>query len=639
MEQIEIAYKQINELISSINQFIEEEAELATYKAPIIDWHHPDSYSQSSIIGLNKFQSSVETEKGYINSLLNINDKVSSSSSTSSSRRTPKEISSNIPHLSAVWEQVKYSQWPIICISQILECGNQSQQDIQVKVDLVEQGGECWVKVNTIKESRLMAEFREQDSYINSDYESDDSTLDPSSTQAQAGPSRLQRPTLTNSIIVQVTSLVKAAESYPRIPGFPPPRIKYVLNRLEENPKGGYDDSRIQETFQIIRGMGVELILASDQRILPKRNQRKSPKPTQKILLDLSVVVALCCDSTHLPLPASNEELESRFRSLQSSSKGNGELELAPHIPVTKDLRDQLEWEMNHPLIQELKDRLTPLYESSNEQVEFWVTEEVKSRLPAIVDIIGGEEEKQRARMMFDVHDSGEKEGGFWQNSRWKDNAGILEHLKINVLPPEDNGIINGTKDIKTDSSFRKGFMSICKSMLDIVDLQTQQKSQDSSPNPSPNQDQGQDYSPAPTIQQQLPERPGNPKSRKTKKSKLPPRGFTLASKLPSAHTLRTFLVGCEKGWTVLTNNRGAVGKVIREMRVGEGLGYGEENNDGTVDIWVVNPSSLSEWRRKEVEISNKRLLERLHNDRKQEISHCAEGMERLSLEKVAQGV
>ena len=109
---------------------------------------------------------------------------------------------------------------------------------------------------------------------------------------------------------------------------------------------------------------------------------------------------------------------------------------------------------------------------------------------------------------------------------------------------------------------------------------------------------------------------------------------------------MRTLIAGAERGWTVLTNNRGAVGKVLREMGVGEGVGTGfgwEAGNAleplegdgqdvesaaasellcGTTDkerrngirreeraaIWIVNPSSLSEWRRREVERENERV-------------------------------
>jgi hypothetical protein len=62
----------------------------------------------------------------------------------------------------------------------------------------------------------------------------------------------------------------------------------------------------------------------------------------------------------------------------------------------------------------------------------------------------------------------------------------------------------------------------------------------------------------------------------------------------------------------VLTNNRGAVNRVMRDMGVLDGLPYEHALGDGGREkavVWIVNPSSLSEWRRLEVVESNRRLL------------------------------
>ncbi|WVR08547.1 hypothetical protein IAU60_005602 [Kwoniella sp. DSM 27419] len=567
MDQLRQAQEQINSLLSSIETFVQDSAENATYQAPIIDWHHPDSYRQTGIVGLRKFHSTVETERDYINALV-------------ASSVPPKEVATNVPHLLALWQEVERAAWPIVCISQILECGEYGQ----AKVDVVARGGEEWIKVNTMKESRLMAEFREQDSYINSDYDPES----PSESGSSTGTNSLspKQPALTNSAIAQAASLMEAANAYSRIPGFPPPRIKYVFHRLVEDPEGGYEDPRVKQTFQAIRDLGVDLVLASDQSPIPRRVKKVPLRPTKKVLLDLSVVVALCCDSTHQPLPTSEAELEARFRSLQVDPRG--EVELAPHIPVTKDLRDQLEWEMRHPLIQEMLDRLTPLVQPGHEdEIELWATDEVRGRLPAIADIIGGEDEKRRARALFDG-------GDFWQGSRWQGRQGILRNMVVKVLPPDiDGSVAEADSAYQNYTPFRRGFMSICRSMLEIVNLQNSTAS-------LPPQSEAVKTSPVKAKK----------KHGKSRRSRQPPLGITMASRLPSAHTLRTFLVGFENGWTVLTNNRGAVGKVIREMRIGEGLGYGEghEGENGEISVWVVNPSSLAEWRRKEVETKNQEI-------------------------------
>ncbi|KAK8850513.1 hypothetical protein IAR55_004431 [Kwoniella newhampshirensis] len=565
MDEVQRTRTKINDLIRSIRDFITTSSESAIYQSPIIDWHHPDAYRQSSIAGLRKFLSSVEKEAKYIEQL-------------ATTAHPPKELTTNAPHLFAVWEEVEHSDWPLICVSQVLDCGDEGQ----VKVDVVAKGGEEWIKVNTMKVSRLMAEFREQDSYINSDYDSETDIEDSSS---QAGPSRhTSRSPLTNFAIDQAASLVRAAEAYPRLPGLPPPKIKYVLNRLEEDPEGGYPDLRIKETFEAIRALGADLVLAGDPRPTPSRFSPPPCRPTRNVLLDLSVVVALCCDSTHQPLPTSSDEVEARFRFLQLSS--DGQLSLASHSNVTKDLRDQLNWEMQHPLVQEMQERLG----SIKGPVEFWVTEEVKGRLPNIAEIIGGEGERRRARAML----TGDED--FWQGSRWKGNEGILGGMRLNVL--DESKLDLNIMDRIERSPFKRRFVQICQTMLDIVD---QQEAAASLP-----------PHPFPPITNKMTNVAWKKKG-KNKTSFRQPIALSLASKLPSAHTLRTFLAGLRSGMTVLTNNRGAVGKVIREMRVGDGMTYGDDETaaERQVDavVWVVNPSSLAEWRRKEVEEKNKEVM------------------------------
>ncbi|WWC92273.1 uncharacterized protein L201_007227 [Kwoniella dendrophila CBS 6074] len=640
MDQLLLAQQQVNNLLDSINKFIEEESENAIYKSPIIDWNHPLTYNQSSIIGIKKFKLSIENEKDYIESLIN----------SEIPPRSNENISSNIPNLLGIWEQVKFSKWPIISISQILDYNdfnnihrkgtssgrskrkqrNGTPQKNQIKIDLIENSGQTWVKVNTMKESRLMAEFREQDSYINSDYESDSSV-----SFSKAGPSKPRTITLTNSAIEQAKLLAKAAESYPRIKGFPSPKIRYVLNRLEENPVNGYSDPRVKSTFQAIRDLGVELVLADHKRIIPNnRPKRKELKPSKNILLDLSVLVALCCDSTHLELPKSVSDLESRFRCLQINSI-NEELELSPHIPVTKDLRDQLEWEMKHPLIQELLDRLSPLNENI---IQFWVTDEVKNRLPNIIDIIGGENEKRRAHIMFSSSNSSNSDDDddedFWQGSRWKGKSGILTNLKINILPKEYDGSTCQINSKNVNTAFKKGFVSVVKQMLEIVEIQS-----DPSALRKHKEEQANKLN---DVNDEGKKEKFKDTKRRSKLLKSNPnitKGINIESKLPSSHTLKTFLVGLELGYTILTNNRGSVGKILREMNIDNGLGlglglnsnpgnscnpsvYGDGTNhdeneikeDDKVEIWVVNPSSLSEWRRKEVEMKNKKLKEYLSN-------------------------
>jgi len=424
------------------------------------------------------------------------------------------------------------------------------------------------VLMNRIKEARLLAEFREQDSYINSDYDSD-SDLDDIPQKDRAPPA------LTNSLIIQARSLMNAANTFKRPTSLPQPRIRFVLNRMEDKT---YFEPRINETFRIIREMGADLVLGKQSRPEVLQHVYQDPVPAKNILLDLSVLVALCCDSAHHPLPRNNHGLEARFRAISPShnTTEGEESELLPHINVTRDLRDQLNWEIQHSLVEELHTRIS----TAEGEVQFWVTEEVKGRLPNIVDTIGGPREKARAKALFGEWNGESGEGlDFWENSRWAGKVPALGDMRLRILTTEDNttppdlSTLNLNNDLP---SFNKRLVQACTNLL--------------SP-PS-----GTITPPAPLHRQ---------KYRRSKHHKA--QDVPTSTRLPSQHTLNSFSAGASRGWTVLTNNRGAVGKVMRDMGVKDGLPF-DDVSDQKVVIWVVNPSSLSEWRRLEVEESNRAL-------------------------------
>jgi hypothetical protein len=281
-------------------------------------------------------------------------------------------------------------------------------------------------------------------------------------------------------------------------------------------------------------------------------------------------------------------ELEARFRAYSTLVDNTGsegtEAQLTPHSNVTRDLRDQLQWEMQHSLIGEMQTQLQHTLERDGREVQFWVTEEVRGRLPNIVDIIGGPQEKARAKALF--REEGEDDD-LWQNSRWKGKAPALGGMRIRILEDEDDTLPDlSTLDLNLQQpesssdipSFNDRLVRACRNLLTLPES-------------------GTITPPAPLHRQ---------KYRRSKKYKGT-NAIVPTTRLPSQHTLNSFAAGAKRGWTVLTNNRGAVGKVIRDMGVKDGLPFDQENN-GRAVIWVVNPSSLSEWRRLEVEESNRKL-------------------------------
>lgn len=456
-----------------------------------------------------------------------------------------------------------------------------------------------------------MVEFREQDSYINSDYDSD------SDAGSSAGDGAIAGLELSNSLLTQARSLVDAASQHRRLPGRDPPRIRYVLTRLEEHPAGGHPDPRIPQTFEAMRALGIELEFAMDWSAPPPTpTPLPDAAPAGDVMLDLSVLIALCCDSTHYPLPKDEDELEARFRFLDLAPspdevEANGDSEkamkttLAQHSGATRDLRDQLQCEMVRPLILELRDRLTAAGVTAP---RFWCTREVHGRLPGLVEVIGGTAERRRAKTLFDP-----TLGDFWEGSRWQGDAGCLTDIRVRVIEDTEDAI----EQQDPQTPFDAAVMHVCERML---------AASNGGETPPPREPTPVPTKPVRPPKKSAGERPL--KTTKTVKAKAKPKDkesrnplrtgttFPASSRLPSGHTLRTLLAGVTRRATVLTNNRGAVLKVMREAGVTDGLPHVRDDGTGgkgdgarRARIWVVNPSSLAEWRRIEVEEHNRRVV------------------------------
>ncbi|ORX41036.1 hypothetical protein BD324DRAFT_647934 [Kockovaella imperatae] len=550
MQEVVKVRDELEQLCIDIRTFQKDIQPTSLFKAPVIDHFHPNNYSQKAIAGLRKFLDAVEAERDHVAGIV-------------ASGVAPENFTTNAPNQLAIWSEFCNAKWPIVSIG--LFAGGASRG--QNKIDIVADGGNEWIKVNTIKETRLVAEFREQDSYINSDYDSEE---DEAPTQ---------RDSLSNSILRLANSLSKAAEAEERPVGLPRARVRLILNRMEEKREEEYLDVRIPETFRAISDSGVLLELGTrGPRQIPPLKPPRRYVPSKAIVLDLSVVIALCCDSTHRPLPATEEELEGRFRAMCLNADGDKDLE--PHSNVTKDLRDQLRWESQRPLAQELDDRLSEAGYAPN-TLEFWVTQEVKDRIPGIIDVIGGPAEKARASALLEGPDS-----AFWHNSRHEGRLTALKTLRVRTFPDSiaSSPTTAAREPPRGLPAFEIGLWTAC---MDILGSSEVESLKDKNA----------------TKIKNLPKRSRNPRRPKTV--------FHATTKAPSSHTLRTVIAGIEHGMTVLTNNRGAIGKLISHMGVYDG--FPEDRNVDETEarlerraaIWVVNPSSLSEWRRIQVEERN----------------------------------
>jgi hypothetical protein len=151
MDGAQEVHDALTNLCKDIERWISEVAPLAQYRAPIIDWHHPDDYGQRGIQGLRKFLAHAAAESvsgtaawdGMWKSRADLC--VCVRVQIIKSGVLPRELTTNAPNVLAVWDEFVHANPPLAVISQSLECGDQGV----AKVDVVADGGNEWIKVNT----------------------------------------------------------------------------------------------------------------------------------------------------------------------------------------------------------------------------------------------------------------------------------------------------------------------------------------------------------------------------------------------------------------------------------------------------------------------------------------------------------
>lgn len=363
-----------------------------------------------------------------------------------------------------------------------------------------------WGLTGSKKTSQLLAEFREQDSYLNSDFDSDSDFEDEDHPQASSsthngnsdGSGKTTRPLLTNSLLNVVDSLLSVAATCARPPGAPPPRLTIRLSRIEESPPGGHEDDRIDRTLQLIRDKGVNVVFGdlSEQSLAPPspRHLRRTVRPARRINLDPTAMIGLCSDLLHHPLPLNEHEARARFfrpeehlissrngaqgRRIRREDEGSSD---AGQSQNSRELVKGLLEEMERPLIQDLIDRLGPLSQDG-EAVEFWATEEavlhVKEALGS-EELVGEGMEQRRMRRMI-----GLEEGDFFEGSRYEGREGCLRGLRVRIFDEDgrylnkDRLHSNGDKDEvdrnasdsntrqRGTTSFHRSLANLCNTFL-----------------------------------------------------------------------------------------------------------------------------------------------------------------------------
>ncbi|KAF8556566.1 hypothetical protein OG21DRAFT_593970 [Imleria badia] len=497
--------------------------------------------------------------------------------------------SANAPYLIAVWDELVQARQPV-AIYRTFSAATQRA----VKVDVVAENGARWVRVNTIKNARLMMEFREVDSYLTSDDE-------------DTGP-RLAQTEFDNSVLRMGRELLAAAKANPisipapSVTATVTPQVTMRLTRLD-SLNHDTPDPRIEKTIQCLRDMGIDVQLG--ERSFPAPILESPPKPerlepTTNINLDLSALIALISDISHSPLPRTEHEANARFEPPQSYldwkrdrirqnqrlydvEDGEGDASTWENSGQhSRALAAQAIQEMNKGILDEIHERISPVITT----VTFWTTSEARHRCLQIVSKIGGERERKRADALLGstlctrtppvpapvtaktagMDDAGGKTSAdtFWEDSRYP--AGFLPLVPVRVYP----SILPAVEDASRQSStFFDALARTCTGILPHEAVPIPQSS-----------------SPSDTSLQVLEEK------------QIPPAAPTSLPKL-TVHTVSSTLAGASRGYTTLTTNRSSVKAMLKEMRRG-GCYEPEVREVDKAALWILDPRSLSEGMRSE---------------------------------------
>ncbi|KAJ7148024.1 hypothetical protein C8R46DRAFT_540646 [Mycena filopes] len=506
-------------------------------------------------------------------------------------------ISTHAPYLVAVYLELVEHAASVVSVFKFLQLNpslgadrreRKGQRPPSTKVDVVADNGRRWIRINTIKNAGILAEFREIDSYLtDSESDSDDPDRRPSLAQTE----------FDNSILQMGRVLIEAANAHPiqGVDGPEIPRITMRLTRLDISPvrpNGEDSDPRIVQTIQCLRDMGIDVELGErpeSEIPIPIQKVPSPPRgplqPTRQINLDLSVLVALVSDLTHSPLPTSVEEATARFLPPQKYREWKPQDRLVADAPeaiggISQDivkhsraLTTHILQEMGKGLLQEIHDKLFRDADPSAPKVEFWTSDEARERCMRIVSRIGGDREVRRAEAMFPADADlplADAEALFWQGSRYP--ANFLPLLPIRLYPAPPLPPVQGVPE--PHSQFFRAMTKVCRDLL------------------------AQEGASAAAVAAVT--NSGNHEELRNGDAQHTP-ALKTNSRL-SPHAVKSIMRGAELGWTTLTTTKSGVKALLREIkaaRLAGRLAKDEEEtdvpneHDSVAAIWIVDPRNL----------------------------------------------
>jgi len=407
-------------------------------------------------------------------------------------------------------------------------------------------------------------------------------------------------------------------------------QVTVRLTRLDPSPSDpSHFDPRIPQTIQALENMGIQVKLG-ESIPHPPPPPPSPPRvffPTIKVNLDLSLLVALISDITHVPLPKSHKDAEHRFvppasyvewkkrrmeetiahessadeaeengdgvesggggarKKKKVKLPGQGKPESIKH---SKALANQAKQEMENAILQEVRDRLLQTARLvhgdalSLKDVEFWTTAEARTRCLRIASKISGTRERERAKAMLfspTLTSTAPSDGGddfgaglkaasglYWKNSRYEE--GYLPLPPVRIFPqtfqPSDGLPPSGDQSSPLPRSpFFDQLVKTCTHIL----------AQDIVPHPrslpshiTSDITASPFLNPSSTSGTDTPELEGL--------SLLDDGGreiqratVTKANPKLTAHTVESLLEGARRGWTTLTANKHSAKEILKEVK------------------------------------------------------------------------
>ena len=420
------------------------------------------------------------------------------------------------------------------------------------------------------------------------------------------------------------TTTTPSSSNTPRI------QITVRLTRLDLSPSDpSHFDPRIPQTIKALEKMGIQVKLG-ESIPLPPPSSPSPPRvflPTTRVNLDLSILVALVSDTTHIPLPKSHQDAEERFIPPESyvewkkrrmeetvaqepsedevggdgsdAESGSGGLKKKKvklpgqgkpeSVKHSRALANQAKQEMESAILQEMHDRLMQTVRlvdggaSSLKDVEFWTTAEAGMRCLKIASKISGTRERERAKALLfspTPADGGDDSGVglkaaselYWRSSRYEE--GYLPLPPVRIFPQtasSSDGLLSYDQSSPLPRS--PFFDRLAKTCTHIL-------AQDIVPHPrSLPSHITSDVTASPSL---------NPSSNPTSGTDTPePEGLPLlddggeiqratvtkANPRLTAHTVESLLEGARRGWTTLTANKHSIKEILKEVKALSG-GY-----------------------------------------------------------------